>query len=102
MQELAPQSADGDYVRPSYTFNSRIGDAQFPVRSWLPLQGHTRWRCSPIMVGSDVANLSEENTWRHGNQLALQTCRCSAQVCMLLLALERCRIRCHAGLRSPG
>ena len=33
MQELAPQSAEGDYVRPSYTFNSRIGDAQFPVRS---------------------------------------------------------------------
>ena len=33
MQELAPQSADGDYVRPSYTFNSRIGDAQFPVRT---------------------------------------------------------------------
>ena len=33
MQELAPQSDDGDYVRPSYTFNARIGDTEFPVRS---------------------------------------------------------------------
>jgi hypothetical protein len=31
MQELAPQSDDGDYVRPTYTFNGRIGDADFPV-----------------------------------------------------------------------
>ena len=35
MQELAPQSDDGDYVRPSYTFNGRIGDAEFPVRARL-------------------------------------------------------------------
>ena len=31
MQELAPQSKDGDYVRPSYSFNSAIGDPEFPV-----------------------------------------------------------------------
>ena len=33
MQELAPQSDGGDYVRPSYTFNGRIGNAEFPVRA---------------------------------------------------------------------
>ena len=47
MQELAPQSADGDYVRPSYTFNSRIGDAQFPVRTRLRLQRHMSQGDSP-------------------------------------------------------
>lgn len=32
MQELAPQSKDGEYMRPTYTFNNAIGDPQFPVR----------------------------------------------------------------------
>jgi hypothetical protein len=32
MRELAPQSPDGSYARPSYTFNSAIGDPGFPVR----------------------------------------------------------------------
>ena len=31
MQELAPQSQKGEYKRPTYQFNGRIGDAEFPV-----------------------------------------------------------------------
>lgn len=31
MTELAPQSKDGSYKRPSYGFNGKIGDAKFPV-----------------------------------------------------------------------
>ena len=31
MKELAPQTADGSYSRPSYDFQARIGDANFPV-----------------------------------------------------------------------
>lgn len=31
MQELAPQSKDGEFKRPAYTFNDRIGNAAFPV-----------------------------------------------------------------------
>ena len=46
MQELAPQSADGDYVRPSYTFNSRIGDHEFPVRIHLQLELPRGWSCT--------------------------------------------------------
>ena len=30
MRELAPQSKDGDYVRPSYGFTGEIGTSQFP------------------------------------------------------------------------
>ncbi len=30
MRELAPQSKDGDYVRPSYGFTGEIGTAEFP------------------------------------------------------------------------
>ena len=30
MVELAPQSKSGSYTRPKYSFNSRIGDANFP------------------------------------------------------------------------
>ena len=33
MKELAPQTADGSYSRPSYDFQARIGDPQFPVSS---------------------------------------------------------------------
>ncbi|GIL63806.1 hypothetical protein Vafri_17794 [Volvox africanus] len=33
MQELAPQTAKGQYSRPQYTFNGHIGDAQFPSES---------------------------------------------------------------------
>lgn len=33
MKELAPQTADGSYSRPSYDFQARIGDPQFPVES---------------------------------------------------------------------
>ncbi|KAA6423856.1 MAG: hypothetical protein FRX49_06426 [Trebouxia sp. A1-2] len=33
MKELAPQTADGSYSRPSYDFQARIGDANFPVES---------------------------------------------------------------------
>ena len=38
MKELAPQTADGSYSRPSYDFQARIGDARFPVSQasrWL-------------------------------------------------------------------
>ena len=31
VQELAPQDAKGGYQRPSYAFDSRIGDTQFPI-----------------------------------------------------------------------
>lgn len=31
MRELAPQTKDGGYSRPQYTFTSQIGDANFPV-----------------------------------------------------------------------
>lgn len=31
MKELAPQTADGSYSRPSYDFQAQIGDANFPV-----------------------------------------------------------------------
>ncbi len=31
MRELAPQSRDGAYARPAYTFTARIGDPQHPV-----------------------------------------------------------------------
>ncbi len=33
MQELAPQSKDGDYSRPSYNLRHAIGDPDFPVSS---------------------------------------------------------------------
>lgn len=33
MKELAPQTADGSYSRPSYDFQAKIGDANFPVSS---------------------------------------------------------------------
>lgn len=32
MKELAPQSRDGEFVRASYKFGSRIGDPQFPAQ----------------------------------------------------------------------
>ena len=32
MRELAPQTKDGGYSRPQYTFTSQIGDPDFPVR----------------------------------------------------------------------
>ena len=38
MKELAPQTADGSYSRPSYDFQARIGDANFPVTFH-----HQRW-----------------------------------------------------------
>lgn len=31
MAELAPQSADGSYVRPSYGFRGQLGTADFPL-----------------------------------------------------------------------
>lgn len=31
MRELAPQSKDGDYSRPSYDLRHAIGDPDFPV-----------------------------------------------------------------------
>lgn len=31
MNELAPHTKDGSYARPTYTFSSEIGTAQFPV-----------------------------------------------------------------------
>ena len=31
MQELAPQSKDGEYARPSYDLRGRIGSPEFPV-----------------------------------------------------------------------
>ena len=39
MRELAPQSKDGDFVRPAYAFDGSIGDPSFPVR--LLLCGYT-------------------------------------------------------------
>uniref|UniRef100_A0A7S0WJ40 GST C-terminal domain-containing protein n=1 Tax=Chlamydomonas leiostraca TaxID=1034604 RepID=A0A7S0WJ40_9CHLO len=33
VKELAPQSKDGAYKRPSYKFTGRVGDAQFPAES---------------------------------------------------------------------
>ena len=33
MRELAPQTKDGGYSRPQYTFTGQIGDPEFPVRS---------------------------------------------------------------------
>ena len=32
VKELAPQDKSGAYVRQSYTFTSKIGDKEFPVR----------------------------------------------------------------------
>ena len=40
MKELAPQTADGSYSRPSYDFQAKIGDANFPV-SFLHCVNHT-------------------------------------------------------------
>lgn len=33
MKELAPQTADGSYSRPSYSFQARIGDPNFPAEA---------------------------------------------------------------------
>lgn len=33
MRELAPQSKDGEFARPSYAFAASIGDPGFPVES---------------------------------------------------------------------
>jgi hypothetical protein len=38
MQELAPQSKDGEYVRPSYGLRGTIGSEEFPVCSPASLQ----------------------------------------------------------------
>jgi putative glutathione S-transferase len=46
VRELAPQSRDGAYKRPSYSFTGRIGDSQFPVRPQLV---HTL-RAAPILT----------------------------------------------------
>lgn len=35
MKELAPQTADGSYSRPSYDFQAKIGDADFPVSLYI-------------------------------------------------------------------
>ena len=32
MQELAPQTKDGSYARPSYKFKGALGSTEFPVR----------------------------------------------------------------------
>lgn len=36
MKELAPQSKDGAYTRPAYTFTGQIGSEEFPVRRLFP------------------------------------------------------------------
>ncbi|KAL4536064.1 hypothetical protein Ndes2437B_g05500 [Nannochloris sp. 'desiccata'] len=35
MRELAPQSKDGDYKRPTYSFQHKIGDPEFPAENDL-------------------------------------------------------------------
>lgn len=69
MKELAPQTADGSYSRPSYDFQARIGDSNFPVShcrhdslklmaSMPPCMSaagrvrsvsHLHWQCLPVV-----------------------------------------------------
>ena len=44
MKELAPQTKDGSYSRPTYNLKGVIGSSEFPVGS--PLQQH-----SPAFIG---------------------------------------------------
>lgn len=47
MKELAPQTADGSYSRPSYTFQARIGDPNFPVSYHRQAHVWTHTSCLP-------------------------------------------------------
>ena len=52
MKELAPQSSDGDYTRPSYGYIHSIGEPGFPVGcdeagcQWLPVHAFQGAMCS--------------------------------------------------------
>ncbi len=62
MKEVAPQTADGSYSRPSYDFQARIGDPNFPVSllansdvhlSLLPK--HESWRTAGLDASGQQA-----------------------------------------------
>lgn len=48
MQELAPQSKDGEYSRPSYGLRGTIGSPDFPVSPPVGILGHIH-TCLPAL-----------------------------------------------------
>lgn len=64
MKELAPQTADGSYSRPSYDFQARIGDANFPVESgrYHIYVGNACPWCHRVVLALIVRGLTEHIT----------------------------------------
>ena len=61
MRELAPQSSDGMYKRPSYSFQHRIGDADFPAqpgRYFLYLGNPCPW-CHRVAMAVALRGLGD-------------------------------------------
>lgn len=60
MRELAPQSSDGNYKRPSYTFQNRIGDPTFPPhgRYFLYLGNPCPW-CHRVAMAVALRGLTD-------------------------------------------
>jgi putative glutathione S-transferase len=64
MRELAPQSSDGGYQRPSYGFQGFIGSSEFPVeagRYFLYLGNACPW-CHRVAIAVALRNLSDSIT----------------------------------------
>ncbi len=57
MKELAPQSSDGDYTRPSYGYVHSIGSPEFPVR--LPTLNHLAYPNNAVL---SISSAEFENT----------------------------------------
>lgn len=61
MQELAPQSQKGEYKRPTYQFNGRIGDPEFPVEPgrYAILVGNPCPWCHRVIMMLQLRGLDE-------------------------------------------
>jgi len=63
MSELAPQSKDGDYVRPSYGFRGKIGSAQHPAtpgRYHLYTGNACPW-CQRVLLVKAIRGISDKS-----------------------------------------
>jgi hypothetical protein len=90
MQELAPQSKDGEYARPSYDLRGRIGSAEFPVRPCR--QSRPAVRHSDMKSGYSTVHLCCES------HLAMRRWRREAATCFPPTVSMQTRRSC---LRQP-
>lgn len=68
MTELAPQSKDGTYQRPSYSFQGRVGSPEFPLepgRYHLYVGNACPW-CHRVLLALVVSGLEGHIRWVAG------------------------------------